>query len=235
MPNLVARTTRSRRPSSSSPMSCSDAPRAAVDVRRVEERDAVLERGVDHRARPVLVEPPAEVVAPEADRRDGELRASEGVLPHGSEHGSRQPRARPPRRRSAISVGVARRRRSMFASSGGVRWLQPVERRRRRRVPGRPDPRGPRAARAGRGRVRVHPLARRRRRPVARDRAALRRRLGEGRPRRRVRAHDGQDAAGAVARGCSARATASPRARRPRGRSRSARPATRRTAWCRSR
>ena len=44
-----------------------------------------VERRVDHRARPGEVEPPAEVVAAEADGRDRELGASERVLPHGSQ------------------------------------------------------------------------------------------------------------------------------------------------------
>ena len=42
----------------------------AVALGGVEERHARLERGIDDGARPVLVDPPAEVVAPEADDRD---------------------------------------------------------------------------------------------------------------------------------------------------------------------
>ena len=41
-----------------------------VDVRRVEERDALLERGIDHGARLLEVAAPAEVVRAEADDRD---------------------------------------------------------------------------------------------------------------------------------------------------------------------
>ena len=44
-----------------------------VDLRRVEERDAGVERGLDDGARPGEVEAPSEVVAPEAD--DGDLAA----------------------------------------------------------------------------------------------------------------------------------------------------------------
>jgi hypothetical protein len=39
----------------------------AVGVRRVEQRDSGVDRGVHHRARPVNVKPAAEVVAAEPD------------------------------------------------------------------------------------------------------------------------------------------------------------------------
>ena len=41
-----------------------------VDVRRVEERDAGVERGVDHRARSSQVDAAAEVVGAETDNRN---------------------------------------------------------------------------------------------------------------------------------------------------------------------
>jgi hypothetical protein len=44
--------------------------RAAVDVGRVEERDSGIERRVDHRRGRRLVDPPAEVVAADADLGD---------------------------------------------------------------------------------------------------------------------------------------------------------------------
>ena len=53
---------------------------AAVDVRGVEERDAGVDRGVDHRERRVLVDTAAEVVAPEAD--DGNLERPERAHEH---------------------------------------------------------------------------------------------------------------------------------------------------------
>jgi len=55
---------------------------AAVDVGGVEERDPGVERGVDDGARAREVEPPAEVVATEADRGDAEVGTPETVLPH---------------------------------------------------------------------------------------------------------------------------------------------------------
>jgi len=49
----------------------------AVDVRRVEEGDPGRERGVDDVTRARVVDAPSEVVAAEADGRDGELRCAE--------------------------------------------------------------------------------------------------------------------------------------------------------------
>ena len=54
----------------------------AVDVRGVEERDARVERGVDHRARSLLVDPAAEVVAAEADDGHLEIGAAEPPRAH---------------------------------------------------------------------------------------------------------------------------------------------------------
>ena len=59
------------------------APPVAVALGGVEERHAGLERRVDDRARPVLVDAPAEVVAAEAD--DGDLERSEASHPHAAE------------------------------------------------------------------------------------------------------------------------------------------------------
>ena len=53
---------------------------AAVDVGGVEERDAGVDRRVDHRERRVLVDAAAEVVAPEAD--DGDLERPERARAH---------------------------------------------------------------------------------------------------------------------------------------------------------
>ena len=54
----------------------------AVDVGRVEERDARVEGRVDDLARPLEVDPAAEVVAPEADSGDDEVRAVELLAEH---------------------------------------------------------------------------------------------------------------------------------------------------------
>ena len=54
----------------------------AVDVRGVEERDARVERGVDHRARGLLVDPAAEVVAAEPDDGHLEVGAAEAARAH---------------------------------------------------------------------------------------------------------------------------------------------------------
>ena len=55
---------------------------AAVDLRRVEEGHARVERGVDHGPRGRLVDPAAEVVAAEADDRHLETRAAELPCAH---------------------------------------------------------------------------------------------------------------------------------------------------------
>ena len=55
----------------------------AVDVRGVEERDAHLERGVHDRARALLVDARAEVVAAEPDDRDVGTAGAERAGPHG--------------------------------------------------------------------------------------------------------------------------------------------------------
>ena len=75
VPNFVASTTRSRRPCERPAEQLLAAAAVAVDVRGVEERDARVERGVDDRARRLLVDPPAEVVAAEPD--DGHLKIRE--------------------------------------------------------------------------------------------------------------------------------------------------------------
>ena len=46
----------------------------AVDVGRVEERDPLLERSIDHRAALLEPDPPTEVIGPEPDH--GDLRAA---------------------------------------------------------------------------------------------------------------------------------------------------------------
>ena len=185
---------------------------AAVDVRGVEERDAGVERRVDHGAGPGEVQPAAEVVAAEADGRHRELGASERVLLHGSQDG----------RRSAISwecpaaddaIAAA-----AFASSSGpasVRWLQPVQRRRRRRVPVAPILALAVLVALAAGAFVLRARARRRRRPVARRRAAVRRRVGARRPRGRLAADHGARRARRSRSPCSATATARPRAPRP--------------------
>jgi len=71
------------------------APAVAVDVRGVEEGHALLERGVDHRARGVLVDPTSEVVATEPDDRD--LERADAPRLHG---------AHPIRGVSAVRVGT---------------------------------------------------------------------------------------------------------------------------------
>src|SRR3979411_1484451 len=55
----------------------------AVDVRGVEERDAGLERDVDHRERLFVVAAPAEVVRAEPDDRDLRPAVSECPNAHG--------------------------------------------------------------------------------------------------------------------------------------------------------
>ena len=55
----------------------------AVDVRGVEERDAHLERGVHDRARALLVDARAEVVAAEPDDGDVGTAGAERAGPHG--------------------------------------------------------------------------------------------------------------------------------------------------------
>ena len=56
----------------------------AVDVGRVEERDALGQRGLDDCARSFEVEPPPEVVAPEADARDLDAARTELLQAHAS-------------------------------------------------------------------------------------------------------------------------------------------------------
>ena len=56
----------------------------SVDVGGVEERDAGIDRSGENLERRVTVDPAAEVVAAEADPRDGEGRATERVLVHRS-------------------------------------------------------------------------------------------------------------------------------------------------------
>ena len=53
-----------------------------VDVGRVEERDAHLERRVDHGARRVFVDPAAEVVAAEADHRHPQSGGAQHAISH---------------------------------------------------------------------------------------------------------------------------------------------------------
>ena len=57
----------------------------AVDVRRVEQRDAGVERGVDDGARPLEVDAHAEVVAAEADDRDLGPIATQPTRTHGQD------------------------------------------------------------------------------------------------------------------------------------------------------
>src|SRR5436305_10132139 len=59
---------------------CLTAPRATVDVGGVEERDAVLERGIDHRARPVEIDAAGEVVAAKPYRRAFESGVAQRAL-----------------------------------------------------------------------------------------------------------------------------------------------------------
>ena len=65
----------------------SSLPPVAVDIGGIEEGDSGIERGVDHRARGLLVGPAAEVVAAEAD--DGHLEIGAAELPraHGGSLG----------------------------------------------------------------------------------------------------------------------------------------------------
>ena len=239
MPNFVASTTRSRRPSSASPI----APRravAAVDVGRVEEGDAGIQRRVDHRARPGEVEPPAEVVAAEAHGGDREIRASKGFCRidrswqdvTGACTACRRARDPLPRRVRR------RRRRSMFTSSaagpGGVRWLHPCSAagaggsRSARSSPSccsraRPSPGCSCGARAT---TRTTRRGRWRSGSPTRGRAATWTRRGSSRRRRRAPSSRSR---------CSSRATRRPRARRRCGRSASATRRSRATAASRCR
>ena len=88
-PNLVASTTRSRRPCSASPISVSLRPGSpAVHVGGVEEGDAGVDRGIEHVARAGerlgARSRPAEVVAAEADRRDEEAGGADTAGGHGA-------------------------------------------------------------------------------------------------------------------------------------------------------
>ena len=85
----------------------------AVGFGGVEERDARVDRRVDHRAGPLQVEAAAEVVAAEADHRDEQPGVTEGSIAHGRHHTDA-------RRTSRTAAWRRRGRRAGAARAGGA-------------------------------------------------------------------------------------------------------------------
>ena len=113
MPNLVA--TRPRCAARRAPAEELLALRAAVDVGGVEERDARIQRRVDHVLRRRLVDPPAEVVAAEPDDADVErsdFSCVHAVADNGAPRGCRAPTS-PSRRYPSVVTRRARGRSSL--------------------------------------------------------------------------------------------------------------------------
>ena len=82
--NLVASTMSLRRSPSTSPSTVSEPPIAGIDVGGIEQRDAEVDRLVDHLARGFEIGALAEIVAAEADGGNAQAGAAEIANLHGS-------------------------------------------------------------------------------------------------------------------------------------------------------